>query len=110
MASTVASATDRRTEPRWAPEHTQWDATALLRPGLLVRVIDLSGGGVLLECSSRLRPGTRAELHLSGPGGRCVRGGRVQRCVVADLNPLRYRGALVFDQQLRVGMQGEGGE
>lgn len=100
MAAALTSSPDRRAEPRRSPQDTPWDDEALLRPGVPVRVIDLSGGGVLVECASRLRPGTRAELHLTGPHGRYVCGGRVQRCVVAQLDPLRYRGALVFDAPL----------
>lgn len=100
MAAALTSPPDRRVDARRRPQETPWEGEALLRPGVPVRVIDLSRGGVLVECASRLRPGTRAELQLIGPHGRYICGGRVQRCAVAQLDPLRYRGALVFDEPL----------
>lgn len=100
MATALSHAPDRRAEPRRAPHELRLEDQALLRPGQQVRVIDLSDGGAQLESASRLRPGTRAELHLTGPAGRCVRGGKVLRCQVAELSPLRYRGAFAFDSPL----------
>jgi hypothetical protein len=93
------SAQDRRQATRVPPDRTPWPAAALLRPGLEVRVINVSCGGALVESANRLKPGARAELQLSGSKRQIVRG-RIDRCRVMDLDPIRYEGAIVFDQLL----------
>ena len=93
------SASDRRQAPRVSPDRTPWPAAALLRPGQEVRVLNVSSGGALVESRSRMAPGMRTELQLSGALRRVVRG-RIDRCRVAELDPVRYEGAIVFDQQL----------
>jgi hypothetical protein len=80
------------------PERTFWDRFALLRPGHKVVLINLSAGGALVESYDRMQPGARAELQLTGPKRIAVRG-RVDRCRVMALKPLRYQGAIVFDQR-----------
>jgi hypothetical protein len=64
-------------------------------------VVNLSRGGALLESAARMLPGARAELQLTG-GRRRMVCGRIARCQVAHLDPLRYRGAIVFDESLDV--------
>jgi hypothetical protein len=64
-----------------------------------VRVINVSCGGALVESRNRMNPGTRTELQLSGDPRRVVRG-RIDRCRVSELDPVRYEGAIVFDQLL----------
>lgn len=86
---------------RVRPAETSWRADALLRPGQEVLVIDLSCGGALLESSSRMSPGARAELQLIGDARRLVRG-RIDRCHVSRLEPLCYRGAMVFEHPLEM--------
>jgi hypothetical protein len=81
------------------PEHTPWQPVALLRPGQEVRLINVSCGGALIESRRRMRPGARTELQLSGPP-RCVVSGRIDRCRVTHLDPVRYEGVIVFDQAL----------
>jgi hypothetical protein len=66
---------------------------------LEVRVINVSGGGALIESVRRMRPGARTELQLSGARRRVV-SGRIDRCRVTHLNPVRYEGAIVFDHAL----------
>jgi hypothetical protein len=90
---------DRRALHRVPPEETPWLPSAILRPGVDVLVLNLSGGGALIESSSRINPGIRTELQLLGESRRTVRG-RIDRCSVAALNPVRYRGAIVFDERL----------
>ena len=107
MAPGLAIAGDRRRAPRVRPAHTPWGDLALLRPGQDVTVLNISGGGALVESSSRMRPGARAELQLIG-APRCMVRGRVHRCHVASLDPLRYRGAIVFDEELAVQLPLEG--
>jgi hypothetical protein len=65
-------------------------------------VVNLSSRGALLESSTRMRPGTCTELYLASRGGRRVLRGCVLRCAVAQLNPLRYRGAVIFDAPLSI--------
>jgi hypothetical protein len=81
------------------PDRTPWPAVALLRPGREVRLINVSCGGALIESGHRMHPGMRTELQLSGVPRRVV-GGRIERCRVTQLDPVRYEGAIVFDQTL----------
>jgi hypothetical protein len=92
---------DRRRAPRVPVAGTSWRELALLRPGQDVRVINLSSGGALLESSSRMKPGARTELQLSGVPRRGL-SGRIDRCHVSGLEPLRYQGAIVFDERLDI--------
>ncbi len=89
---------DRRHTARVSPEHTPW-RRAILRPGQEVTLINVSRGGALIESHNRLLPGTRAELQLSG-AARCTVRGRILRCRVSSVNPLRYEGAIVFERTL----------
>ena len=101
MAIGVSTDGDRRRAPRLTAAETAWAEAALLRPGQDVVVINLSPGGVLVESGSRMSPGARAELQLLGESRRAVRG-RVERCRVVRLDPVRYQGAIVFDEQLEL--------
>lgn len=90
--------------PRLAPESTGWNEDALLRPGLVVRVVNIGPLGALLESTARMRPGARTELHLTAceEGRRLVVGGRVGRCQISGLEPLTYRGAVEFDRMVEL--------
>jgi hypothetical protein len=46
-----------------------------------------------------MMPGTRTELQLAGVPRQIIRG-RIDRCRVAGLDPVRYEGAIVFEQAL----------
>ena len=98
MASGLA-VRDRRVARRVVPERTPWRKLALLRPGQEVVLLNMSTGGALVESPTRLAPGSTTELHLFGSPRRAVRG-RVERCRVSGLEPLRYEGAIVFDAVL----------
>lgn len=98
MASGL-TACERRVAARAAPEQTPWDREALLRPGQEVVLVNLSAGGALVESPTRLSPGARTELQLLGESKRLVRC-RVERCRVTRLDPLRYQGAVVFEERL----------
>lgn len=99
MAAGLTHPVERRATIRLRPADTSWRPDALLRPGQEVLVIDLSCGGALLESPSRMSPGARAELQLIGDARRLVRG-RIDRCHVVRLDPLCYRGAMVFEHPL----------
>ncbi|MGQ0735078.1 MAG: hypothetical protein ACT4QD_15660 [Acidobacteriota bacterium] len=70
-----------------------------LRPGQRVKVVNLGAGGALLESFERLAPGARADLVLRGATTRQVRG-RLTRCRVVCLTPVRYQAAMMFDEPL----------
>jgi hypothetical protein len=66
-------------------------------------VIDICSRAALVESAARLRPGATTELQLAGAGVRASVKGRLGRCYVAALEPIRYRGVLIFDQCVEVG-------
>ena len=101
MAPGLSTALDRRRLTRIGPEATPWHAAALLRPGQEVLIINISHGGALLESHARMVPGARTELQLLGPK-RLILRGRVVRCQVTALEPVRYRGAIAFDEWLDI--------
>jgi len=99
VAPGVIDAGDRRGTVRVGPEETPWRRLALLRPGQEVVLLDLSAGGALVESHARMNPGTRTELQLFGAQRRHVRG-QIGRCRVSHLDPVRYEGAIVFDEHV----------
>ena len=100
MGAVNGSGAERRRDPRLTPETATWNGVALLRPGQEVRVVNISPHGALVESASRLRPGIRAELHLVRGASRIAVKGRLERCEVSRLEPLRYRGAIVFEEHV----------
>ena len=100
MAVLVTTVLERRAARRVAPGATRWSAHALLRPGVPVVLVNISTHGALVESSVRLRPGAHTELQMSEAAARRLVGGRVDRCHVTRLDPLCYRGAIVFDEAL----------
>lgn len=91
---------ERRTELRWSGGGSRWQEGAVLRPGQPVILININTRAALVESRSRLRPGARTELQLAGNGVRASVRGRLDRCHVTTIEPLRYRGVLVFDQRI----------
>jgi hypothetical protein len=93
---------ERRAAPRVCAFTTQGMQRARLRPGRLAHVIDLSSGGALIETDWRLLPGIRVEMQIGEPAPLFRVAGRILRCHVAVLTRerIRYRGALMFDEQL----------
>jgi hypothetical protein len=73
---------------------------AVLRPGRVVRLVNLSCGGALIEGRRPFRPGARVFLNLSSEERSAGRAAHVLRCAVAALTGsegVRYHGALKFD-------------
>ena len=110
MAPVATAVAERRREPRVAGGGGRFDPAAVLRPGLEVVLINISCRGALVESGARLRPGARAGLLLSGTDVRASVEGRIERCQVARLDPVRYRGVIVFDKDLDVGTGAGGSE
>jgi hypothetical protein len=83
---------------------------ASVRPGERARVIDVSAGGVLIETSQRLLPGTSVEVQLERRTERASIHGQVLRCAVVRLRPtwVCYRGAIAFDRDLPWFVEGRG--
>lgn len=99
MAS-VAVALERRHERRRAGGSARWQPRAVLRPGQHVTIINITSHAALVESAARLRPGALTELQLTGTGTRACVKGRLDRCCVTALDPLRYRGVVMFEHVL----------
>jgi len=99
----VSAGGERRRAGRTGPDTAGWRCEAVLRPGVLVRVVDICPFGVLVECPTRLRPGRAAELQLVSADSdrKHTISGRIERCHVVRLQPLGFRGAIAFDAALR---------
>jgi hypothetical protein len=67
-----------------------------------VVVVNLGKRGALVESDGRLRPGAHTELQLTGTTSRRSVRGRVGRCHVASIEPLCYRAAILFDEDLEL--------
>jgi hypothetical protein len=102
MAPVAVDLIERRGEYRRAGGG-RWESRALLRPGQLVTLINICSRAALVESAARLRPGAQTEMQLAATGVRIGVKGRLERCYVATLDPLRYRGVLIFEQCLEVG-------
>lgn len=103
MAGTLGQ--ERRSSPRVPAFNISGMERARLRPGRMAHIVDLSSGGALLETDWRLLPGMRVELQLGEPVPLFRVAGRILRCHVAllDRERIRYRGALMFEEQLPIG-------
>jgi hypothetical protein len=98
---TLASS-ERRLAARRAPAPDEPIARARLRAGRELTVVDLSNGGVLVEGTARLLPGTHVDVHIVTKDGRTLVRSRVARAYVYHLDAqiVRYRGALAFDRAI----------
>ena len=65
-------------------------------------LLNINSRAALVESEARLRPGAVTELQLARKDGRTSIRGRLDRCYVSALEPLRYRGLLVFEQRLEL--------
>jgi len=95
---------DRRLDRRRSRLEHHGIYRARVRPGHEVTLIDVSSGGVLVETTQRLLPGSKIEVHLRRQAieaPEIVRG-RIVRCAVARLSStsITYRGAIAFDRAL----------
>lgn len=94
--------TEKRRHPRTRHADAETTVTGRIRPGLPIRVVDLSEGGGLIETAARLRPGAVVELYLETPAWCARVRARVMRCAVGSLAPaqITFHGALEFDSPL----------
>jgi hypothetical protein len=103
MAALTTTLVERRRECRQPARDSRWDARAVLRPGVPVTLLNISAHAVLVESESRLRPGAQTEMQLTRNGERTSVRGRLERCYVSEIAPLRYRAVMIFEQSLDVG-------
>ncbi len=103
MAPVAADAIERRLERRCSGGG-RWRTGAVLRPGQPITLINISRRAALVESAARLRPGAITEMQLAGAGRRQSVKGRLDRCFVWALDPLRYRGVLMFDECVDLGI------
>ena len=91
--------TERRGFSRFA-ESSVRHLQAVLRPGHPVAIVNLGGGGALVDGWRPLRPGSRVFLQLTVGDQTAGRSARVVRSTVASLtgDGVRYRSALSFDE------------
>ena len=97
------STPNRRRAIRRKRAELSWLWGLRLRPGVDVALVNLSAGGALIETPTRLRPGARTVLRLTGAAGSWTASGSVLRSWVAAIEPehgVVYRGVLVFDDPL----------
>jgi hypothetical protein len=93
---------DRRRGARAPAGAAGWKAEAILRPGVLVQIINVGRFGILLESPAALKPGRRAELQLIADEGnwRPVIAGQINRCRVVGVNPMRFESVIDCDVEL----------
>jgi hypothetical protein len=96
----VANQRERRSECRRSAPTVLGVPDAVLRPGQAVILVNINSRAILVESDVRLRPGAHTELQLAWQGRRTSIKGQLDRCHVATLDPLRYRGVLVFEERL----------
>lgn len=102
MAPLAIALVERRRDRRRPAGGRDWPLHAVLRPGVSVTLLNISCRAALVESGARLRPGAQTEMQLGSGGGRASIRGRLDRCYVAGLEPLRYRGVLLFDRQVEI--------
>ena len=105
----LADAGERRSETRRSAGSVRCRPDAVLRPGQPVMLLNINSRAALVESDARLRPGAVTELQLGLHGGRASIRGRLDRCYVAALEPLRYRGLLVFETRLELAEDADNG-
>jgi hypothetical protein len=97
-----APAVERRRMRRLSHVEEHRITTARVRPGLIVRLIDICAAGALIETSHRLLPGKSVELAVERGTEQDVMRGQVLRCAVVKVQPtwIYYRGAIGFDHHV----------
>lgn len=83
-------------------------ASARLRTGGQLRIVDVSSWGALAHTSERLLPGRYLDVHVVSVQGRVLVRSRVARAYVArvEANAIEYCAALAFDRALDVFAEG----
>lgn len=106
MAAVAVDVIERRHERRVTGGGPRFSASAVLRPGKPVTLLNISSRSALVQSAARLRPGAHTELQLAGAGTRASVKGRIERCYVAHLDPLIYHSVVLFDERVEVDVAG----
>lgn len=95
---------DRRAHARLRAAELDWLRQVRLKRGPVLRLIDLSRGGALIDSRVQLRPGSTVTLELTAPASSVELSSRVLRCELAGLDDGRvtYRGACMFTEPLLI--------
>jgi CheY-like chemotaxis protein len=95
-------AAPRQRAHRWASADLPWLSSVQTPWGLEMRVLNISGSGMLVESFSKLAPGSSTQFSLYGPETAVVMPARVVRSEVAavDFRGVRYHTAAMFDRGL----------
>src|SRR5687768_18460563 len=93
---------EQRSECRRSAHSVLSIPEAVLRPGQAVVLVNITSRAALVESDARLRPGAHTELQLAMQGRRTSIKGRLERCHVSALDPLRYRGVLLFEERFEI--------
>jgi len=75
----------------------------LVPPGVAATLVNLSATGVLVECATRLLPGTKLTVHVAGTFVPTPLDSHVVRCEVAGISAdgsLRFHLGLAFDTRI----------
>ena len=98
----ATTAADRRVWPR-IPASQLPGLSVNLTTGPDIRLIDISRGGALFECSKRLVPASTVALRLVTPDGTHIVRGRVVRSRIVRLERggLGYQAAIAFNETLQ---------
>jgi hypothetical protein len=96
--------------PRCEAANVPWLSGARTSYGLQVRIVNISGSGMLLEASNKIASGSDAEFHLFGPDTTIVIPSRVVRTEVAavDGRGVKYLMAAAFDRNVDLARAGAG--
>jgi PilZ domain len=100
-----AAVESARVDPRYPAEAIPAITGMRLSPGDTVRLVNLSGSGVLVEGKTRFVPGTRVGVIFEGPKAPPTVKGRVVRCQVSAIGgggSLQYQSAIQFEQKIDV--------
>jgi hypothetical protein len=99
---TSQASDDRRTALRKPLGDFPWLSSARLAWGAEIALVNISTSGVLLESGSKFTPGSRTDLHLSGPETNLVVPVRFVRSEISKIDSLgvRYRAAAEFGQEI----------
>lgn len=99
----VSDGIERRTFPRLRAEDVQWLRCIRIKNGPELSLVDISGGGALVQARVQMRPGSNVTLQFSGPATSIDVVSEVLRCGISTLNgPVLYRGAFVFSEPIAI--------
>jgi hypothetical protein len=96
--------THRSRAARRAPVEIHWHDSAQTAAGLSLKIVNISGSGMLVESPTKLTPGITTEFRLDGPGHGIVVPARVVRSelAAADIRGVRYQIAAAFERPVRL--------